>query len=56
MNIEVKYGLPFVEVTICYRGEELHLKRVLLDTGSAGTIFSADVVDAIGVKLSLGMF
>ena len=54
MNIEVKYGLPFVEVTICYRGEELHLKRVLLDTGSAGTIFSADVVDAIGVKVEPG--
>ena len=51
MHIEVKYGLPFVGVTICYRGEEIHLKHVLLDTGSAGTIFSADVVDAIGVKV-----
>ncbi|WP_171684607.1 hypothetical protein [Paenibacillus planticolens] len=54
MNIEVKYGLPFVEVTICYRGEKLYLKHVLLDTGSAGTIFSADVVDAIGVKIETG--
>ena len=45
MNIEVKYGLPFVEVTICYRGKELHLKHVLIDTGSAGTIFNADVVE-----------
>ncbi|MFE4573342.1 retropepsin-like aspartic protease [Paenibacillus chitinolyticus] len=51
MNIEIKYGLPFVEVVVCYRGEQLHLKHVLLDTGSAGTIFSADVVDAIGVKV-----
>lgn len=54
MNIDVKYGLPFVEVTICYRGEELHLWNVLLDTGSAGTIFSADAVDAIGVKVEPG--
>ncbi|UJF33047.1 retropepsin-like aspartic protease [Paenibacillus hexagrammi] len=54
MNIEVKYGLPFIEVTICYRGEVLHLKHVLLDTGSAGTIFSADVVEAIGVKVEPG--
>lgn len=30
MNIDVRHGLPFIEVTICYRGEELHLKNVLL--------------------------
>jgi len=51
MKIDVRYGLPFIEVVICYRGEELHLRNVLLDTGSAGTIFSADVVEAIGVKI-----
>ncbi len=56
MNIDVRYGLPFIEVIICYRGEELHLRNVLLDTGSAGTIFSADVVDAIGVKIEPGDF
>lgn len=56
MKINVKYGLPFIEVVICYHGEELHLKNVLLDTGSAGTIFSADVVDAIGVKIEPGDF
>ncbi|WP_233277451.1 hypothetical protein [Paenibacillus durus] len=47
MRIDVRYGLPFIEVIICYRGEELHLKNVLLDTGSAGTIFNADVVDPL---------
>jgi hypothetical protein len=56
MKIDVKYGLPFIEVVICYHGEELHLRNVLLDTGSAGTIFSADVVDAIGVKIEPGDF
>ncbi|MFB9754430.1 retropepsin-like aspartic protease [Paenibacillus hodogayensis] len=56
MNIDVRNGLPFIEVTICYRGEELHLKNVLLDTGSAGTIFSADAVDVIGVKVEPGDF
>ncbi|WP_239696633.1 hypothetical protein [Paenibacillus oryzisoli] len=54
MNIDVKHGLPFIEVTISYRGEELHLKNVLLDTGSAGTIFSADAVDTIGVRIEPG--
>jgi hypothetical protein len=42
MNIEVKHGLPFVAVTIRYRGSELLLERVLLDTGSAGTIDNAN--------------
>jgi hypothetical protein len=49
MNIEVKHGLPFVAVTIRYRGSELLLERVLLDTGSAGTIFNANLVTAVGV-------
>lgn len=56
MNIDVRNGLPFIEVKICYRGEELYLKNVLLDTGSAGTIFSADTVGAIGVKIEPGDF
>ncbi|CAM4292005.1 retropepsin-like domain-containing protein [Paenibacillus alkaliterrae] len=56
MNIDVRYGLPFIEVIICYRGEELQLRNVLLDTGSAGSIFNADVVDAIGVKIEPGDF
>ncbi|MBC8081372.1 MAG: clan AA aspartic protease [Gorillibacterium sp.] len=56
MNIDVRYGLPFVQVMICYHGEELCLRNILLDTGSAGTIFSADVVDAIGVKIEPGDF
>jgi hypothetical protein len=56
MKINVRYGLPFIEVTICYHGRELHLKNVLLDTGSAGTIFNADAVDAIGVRIEPGDF
>ncbi|WP_373228909.1 aspartyl protease family protein [Cohnella sp.] len=32
------------------------MRNVLLDTGSAGTIFSADVVDAVGVKIEPGDF
>jgi hypothetical protein len=51
MNINVVYGLPFVTVTICYRGKEILLDRVLLDTGSAGSVFNADVVDEIGVMV-----
>lgn len=48
MNIQEKHGLPFVEVTIVFRGKSLKLKNVLLDTGSASTIFKADLVSEIG--------
>jgi hypothetical protein len=56
MIIDVRHGLPFIEVTICFRGEELHLKNVLLDTGSAGTIFSAMQLMSLELKLSLEIF
>ena len=38
MNLRIIDGLPFVEVTITFRGKSLRLGDVLLDTGSAGTI------------------
>ena len=42
MNIRLRDGLPFVSVSIAYQGEQLELHNCLLNTGSAGTIFSAD--------------
>ena len=54
MNINEIYELPFVSVTIVYRGKELILKKVLLDTGSASTIFRADSVGEIGVIPEVG--
>lgn len=49
MKIDIQHGLPFVQIEVTFRGKELILDKVLLDTGSAGTIFNADVVRAIGV-------
>ena len=49
MNISVDHGLPFVKVCIQFRGQDLLLEKVLLDTGSASTIFNADLVESIGV-------
>jgi hypothetical protein len=49
MNLNVSSGLPFITVTVKFRGQILSLEKVLLDTGSAGTIFKADVVRAICV-------
>ncbi len=47
MKIVVQDGLPFVTVSLSYRGRQIAVENVLLDTGSMGTIFSADKMDAI---------
>src|SRR5215510_16022593 len=50
MNIQVRDGLPYVTVTLLYSGQQLDLATVLLDTGSAGTLFAADEVLAVGLQ------
>jgi len=50
MRIQVRDGLPSVTVTLLYRGQQLDLANVLLDTGSAGTLFAADQVLAVGLQ------
>lgn len=40
MNITEYYGLPFISMTIIFRGKELTLEKVLLDTGSASTLLT----------------
>jgi len=49
MKIHVREGLPFVTVALVYQGKKLELAEVLIDTGSAGTIFSSDKVASIGL-------
>lgn len=50
IGIKEIYGLPFVEATIVFRGQNIHLDKVLIDTGSAGTIFNVNRLETIGVK------
>lgn len=49
MKIRIKNGLPYVSATLAHRRQRVTLKNVLLDTGSAGTIFSTDKVATIGL-------
>jgi hypothetical protein len=42
VRIRVEHGLAYVEALLTYHGRTLHLRDVILDTGSAGTLFSAD--------------
>ncbi len=50
MRIRLENGLPYVTISLSHRGQQLELENVLLDTGSAGTIFSADKVLALGLR------
>lgn len=49
MKIHLREGLPFIPVTLVCHGKKLALKKVLVDTGSAGIVFSADKVTSIGL-------
>jgi predicted aspartyl protease len=49
--LEIISSLPFISaVEISVNNRSVVLNRVLVDTGSGGTIFSADIVLDIGVK------
>ena len=50
MNLQMRHGLPYVTVTLLYGSQQLDLVNVLLDTGSAGTLFAADQVLTVGLQ------
>ena len=49
MRIRLQDGLPYVTATLTYRGQQMSFRNVLLDTGSAGVIFSTDRILTIGL-------
>lgn len=49
MKIHLRDGLPLISVTLQYRHEQMALNDVLLDTGSASSVFSADRLLTIGL-------
>ncbi len=49
MNLELRYKLPFVSATLEHQGGLVELKPVLIDTGSASTVLSADAVEKVGI-------
>lgn len=51
MKLLIDNGLAFVAVTLTYKQQTTTLNRVLLDTGSAGTVFSADSLLSIGLQM-----
>lgn len=51
MKLTIEEGLAFVEVTLHHEGRSVHLSRVMVDTGSAGSLFATDHMTAIGIEL-----
>lgn len=49
MRFTLRDNLPFLTVTVAYRGRVLAIPEVLIDTGSGGTLFAADVVQTLGI-------
>ena len=53
MRISVEYGLVFCTVGLTYRGNASTVSRVLVDSGSASTIFNVDAVESLGIHAEL---
>lgn len=53
MKIRLQGELPFITVKLIHQGLEVDLDHVLLDTGSAATLFSVDKAAEIGIKPAL---
>jgi len=50
MDLRLQHGLLFVSASLIYSGKQMVCKNVLVDTGSAGTVFSIDRLLDIGMK------
>jgi len=49
MKLTLEHDLPFVNINLVYRQAAIEIPRVLVDTGSARTMFAADVIARIGL-------
>ena len=52
MKIRLEDGLPYVTVILSANGQQINFGKVLLDTGSAGTLFATDKVLGVGLKMA----
>ena len=48
--IKISNNLPFIKVLLNHKGRNMTLNNVLIDTGSANSIFKEEKVKEIGVK------
>jgi hypothetical protein len=50
VKLRLLHDLPIVDIEVNFQGKSTILSNILVDTGSAGTIFDADAVIKIGVQ------
>ncbi|QCR32730.1 retropepsin-like aspartic protease [Lysinibacillus sp. SGAir0095] len=48
-KLMIDEGLLLTDMEIYYKGRNLHLTRVLIDTGSSNSIISTDIAETIGI-------
>jgi hypothetical protein len=49
MQLTLRDDLLFASVKVAYRGAEIEIQDMLVDTGSASTMFATDIVAQIGI-------
>ncbi len=49
MWLRLKDNLPFVSITVVHQRRKIKIPNILVDTGSGGTILSADVLSKIDI-------
>jgi hypothetical protein len=49
MQLTLRDSLPFITLRVIHQGRELEITNVLVDTGSGGTLLTADSVAALGI-------
>lgn len=53
MTIVLDEGLPYTTVTVSYHGVQHQIDRVLIDTGSGGSVFSADMLLSLDIRYEM---
>ncbi|MFF2483981.1 aspartyl protease family protein [Paenibacillus sp. NPDC058071] len=54
MRLQFDGHLLTAAVTVCFRGKDLELTDIIIDTGSSHTIFSPDALNAVGITYENG--
>ena len=53
MKLELRHGIPFTEVILRNNGKEIASRNVVVDTGSASTIISAEIAVQLDMESGL---
>ncbi len=53
MQLQFRDNLPFLSLKVTYNRKSIEIPHVLVDTGSASTIFSADYLEQIDIQPSV---